>query len=166
MNLQRLFAPILLAAGLAWAGATPAADRAVAKTDAKSIERGRYVAKIAGCNACHTPGYAVSGGNVQESAWLLGDGLGWRGAWGTTYARNLRRYMSFLTEDEWVDVAHTVPFRPPMPTSTLRDMTEADLRALYRFVRQLGPSGEQGPEYVPPHRDPKGPVVEFPAPST
>lgn len=132
--------------------------------DARSIDRGRYVARIAGCNDCHTAGYAESGGNVPEKDWLKGDQLGWRGPWGTTYPRNLRMFMSGLTEDQWVHTAQTVRLRPPMPWFALRDMSESDLRALYRFVRQLGPLGEQAPEYVPPDREPLGPVVQFPAP--
>ena len=42
------------------------------KADAQSIARGRYIAKIAGCNDCHTAGYALSGGKVPEKDWLHG----------------------------------------------------------------------------------------------
>jgi mono/diheme cytochrome c family protein len=58
--------------------------------DSKSIARGRYIVKIAGCNDCHTPGYFQTGGKVPEKEWLVGDKLGWRGPWGTTYPSNLR----------------------------------------------------------------------------
>lgn len=57
-----------------------------------SIERGRYLAKIGGCNDCHTPGYGLSGGQVPEAQWLVGDQLGWNGPWGTTYPSNLRLF--------------------------------------------------------------------------
>jgi len=143
------------------------APQAAAKTkpsDSKMIERGKYLARIAGCNDCHTPGYAQSGGNVPEKDWLIGDRLGWRGPWGTTYPANLRQYMQKLTEEQWLKVAHTVQTRPPMPWFALRDMTQADLRALYRFIRHLGPAGEAAPTYLPPDQTPKGPVVSFPAP--
>jgi len=59
----------------------------------KSLDRGRYLVKIAGCNDCHTAGYAETAGKVPEKQWLTGDQLGWRGPWGTTYAANLRLYM-------------------------------------------------------------------------
>ena len=36
---------------------------------------------VAGCNDCHTRDYAIKGGQVPEAAWLMGDELGWRGAW-------------------------------------------------------------------------------------
>ena len=50
-----------------------------------------------------------------------------------------------------------------MPWFALRDMTEQDLRAFYRFVRQLGPLGNPAPAYVPPGQAPTGPYVQFPA---
>ena len=59
----------------------------------KSLDRGRYLVKIAGCNDCHTTGYAEAGGKIPEKQWLTGDQLGFRGPWGTTYPINLRLYM-------------------------------------------------------------------------
>lgn len=130
--------------------------------DAPGVARGRYLVKTAGCNDCHTAGYAASGGKVPEAQWLTGDSLGWRGGWGTTYPRNLRRFMAGLTEDQWVHVARTAQFRPPMPWFALRDMDDGDLRSIYRFVRTLRPLGDQAPEYLPPGVAPKGPVIAFP----
>jgi mono/diheme cytochrome c family protein len=129
-----------------------------------SVERGRYLAKVAGCNDCHTAGYMPTAGKVPESEWLKGDALGWNGPWGTTYAPNLRIFMSKLREDQWVQFAKAAQLRPPMPWFTLHDMTEADQRALYRFVKTLGPVGEQAPAYLPPGVAPKGTFVSFPAP--
>jgi mono/diheme cytochrome c family protein len=39
-----------------------AADAVHAAQNAKQVERGRYIVKIAGCNDCHTPGYAPTNG--------------------------------------------------------------------------------------------------------
>ena len=128
------------------------------------IEHGRYLVRIAGCNDCHTPNYPQTGGKVPESEWLTGDALGWRGPWGTTYPTNLRLYMQDLTEEQWVKKAKTLNARPPMPWFNLRDMTAPDLRALYRYVRYLGPAGKPAPAFVPPDQEPKGPAVQFPAP--
>jgi len=125
-------------------------------------ERGRYLIKITGCNDCHTPGYAEAGGKIPEKDWLIGDSMGWRGPWGTTYASNLRLYMQLLSEDQWVKIAHTVQFRPPMPWFALHDMTEQDLRAIYRFIRNMGPAGEPAPAYLPPEKEPQGPYIVFP----
>ena len=104
-------------------------------------ERGRYLVKISGCNDCHTAGYLMANGNVEESKWLMGDSLGWVGPWGTTYARNLRNYFQTMTEDEWVQAAKSVELRPPMPWFTLRIMSDEDLRAIYQYIHSLGRCG-------------------------
>lgn len=142
-----------------------AADGASAKSpQARLIERGRYLARTAGCNDCHTPGYAMSGGKVPEAQWLTGDALGWQGPWGTTYPTNLRIWFAGMTEARWLKTARTAQFRPPMPWFALRDMTDYDLRAIYHFVQHLGPAGGPAPAYVPPGQAAPGPVIVFPAP--
>jgi hypothetical protein len=148
-------------AALAAAALVPAAHSQAA--DGVSVARGRYIAKIAGCNDCHTAGYAMSGGKVPEKDWLLGDGLGWNGEWGTTYPPNLRIFMQNLTEAEWVTTAKNLKSRPPMPWFALHDMSETDLRSFYRLVKSLGPVGTPAPAYLPPGQMPKGPYVQFPA---
>lgn len=149
------------------AGAGIAADAALA-ADKKGLDslaaRGRYVVTIAGCNDCHTPGYAMSGGKVDEKAWLTGDTLGWRGPWGTTYPVNLRLYMQKVSEKEWVEAARHLTARPPMPYWSLNHMSDVDLRSVYRYVRTLGPAGKEAPAFVAPGKEPKGPYVTFPAP--
>jgi hypothetical protein len=37
-----------------------------------------------------------------------------------------------------------------------------DLRAIYQYVKTLGPAGEPAPAYLPPGVEPKGPVARFP----
>ena len=89
---SRIALTFAVAAGLALAAqprGAAAAGREKAPAGESKVDRGRYLVKIAGCNDCHTAGYAAAAGNVPESAWLTGDTLGWRGAWGTTYAANL-----------------------------------------------------------------------------
>ncbi len=129
--------------------------------DSKSVEHGRYLVKIAGCNDCHTPSYAQTGGKVPEEQWLTGSQLGQRGPWGTTYPSNLRLSISERTEDQWVKVAKTAQYRPPMPWFTLHDMTEQDFRAIYRFIKYQRPAGESAPSFVPFDQDPKGLFVQF-----
>jgi hypothetical protein len=150
----------ILMACLAILVALPAA--AQTKDDAL-LKRGRYVTIIGGCNDCHTAGYAPTGGKVPETQWLAGDILGFRGDWGTTYATNLRLYFQELTEDEWMKKAKGLPARPPMPWFNLRDMSNNDLRAMYRYIRSLGPLGKPAPAYLPPDKTPPQPYVQFPA---
>jgi uncharacterized membrane protein len=148
-----VFASAALAAGAATKG----------KTD-PWVERGRYGVAIGGCNDCYTPGFAENGGKADEKVLLTGDGLGWRGPWGTTYPVNLRIFMQKRTEQEWVAYARKVQARPPMPFWALNRMRTGDLRAVYRHVRSLGPGGRPAPDLVPPGTDPRPPYVQFPAP--
>jgi len=153
-----------LLAGLA-TSLTPAAaqDKATKKKMPDDVARGRYLVQIAGCNDCHTPGYAPSNGKVDEKLWMTGDALGWRGPWGTTYAANLRLVAQSMPEDVWVKRARS-ELRPPMPWFNLRDMRERDVRAIYRYLKYVGPAGQPAPAYVPPDKEPKPPFVQFPAP--
>jgi len=108
-------------------------------------------------------GYAPSNGKVDEKLWMTGDALGWRGPWGTTYAANLRLVAQSMPEDVWVKRARS-ELRPPMPWFNLRDMRERDVRAIYRYLKYVGPAGQPAPAYVPPDKEPKPPFVQFPAP--
>jgi mono/diheme cytochrome c family protein len=156
----------LVACGTAALVVTLAVSRVAATPMARdsSIERGRYLVKIAGCNDCHTAGYAQTGGQIPESQWLLGDAVGWQGPWGTTYPTNLRLHLQNYSEAQWMAYASTLRARPPMPWFALHDMEEADLRALYRYIRSLGPAGTPAPAYVPPGEVPQGPAIRFPEP--
>ena len=143
-----------------------AAEKA-AKSNAKTepetdIERGRYLVAVSGCNDCHTPGFLVRGNKVPEKDWLTGGSLGWRGPWGTTYPANLRLYFQEITEEQWVHVAKEIQRRPPMPYYSLNQMAEPDVRAMYKYIRSLGPAGKPAPKYVPPDKVPPQPYVQFP----
>lgn len=171
MTLKQQIVPVLVVllsilAICLWA----AADMASAKDpnqgiDMKQVEHGRYLSRIAGCNDCHTPGYLLTEGKVPETLWLTGEKFGWRGLWGTTYASNLRLFITALTEDQWVATARGLKARPPMPWFNLNLMHEKDLKAIYQYVRYLGPAGEAAPAYVPPGQEPNTPYALFPSPS-
>jgi mono/diheme cytochrome c family protein len=142
-----------------------AVERRGAGTDASDdIARGKYLAMIAGCNDCHTPGYMMTAGKVDEKVWLTGEALGWSGPWGTTYPSNLRLLVQNMTADQFMTHARSPQRRPPMPWFALRDMTDADVKAIYAFLKHLGPAGKPAPAYLPPGQQAQGPVVVFPAP--
>lgn len=136
---------------------------AVAATldDAALVERGEYIARTSGCNDCHTPGYAESGGQAPRERWLVGTPLGWNGPWGTTYAANLRLKLQDMDEAAWLEYSAGLHTRPPMPDFAVRAMDEQDRRALYRFVRSLGPGGTPAPAYLPPGQEPPLPYVKW-----
>lgn len=124
------------------------------------IARGRYLVTIAGCNDCHTPNYPETGGQVPEAQWLTGSQLGWKGSWGVSYAANLRLSVQNFSEDDWLKRASS-PMLPPMPWFNLRDMEARDKRALYRYIKSLGPAGEPAPLALAPGVEAKTPVVSF-----
>ena len=125
-----------------------------------SVQRGRYLAVIGGCNDCHTEGYAQKAGKVPETEWLTGNREGFKGPWGTTYPANLRLAVQGMSEAEWMKHARK-PTRPPMPWFNLRDMSDQDVRALHRYIKSLGPGGNPAPAYVPPGQTPMTPYIDF-----
>jgi mono/diheme cytochrome c family protein len=125
------------------------------------VEAGRYLAIVAGCNDCHTENYLFTEGNVPETDWFLGSSMGWRGPWGTTYARNLRVTVSTMTEDTWVEMLRTRTGLPPMPWMNVNQLAESDMRALYRYFQSLGAEGEQTPNPVPPEQEPTTPFISL-----
>ena len=166
MNHIRAITTLLGLAALAGAATAVSNSRGEAPARAAhgDVERGRYLTLVAGCNDCHTPGYAEAAGQVPESQWLIGDAVGWQGPWGTTYATNLRLRLAQMSEPQWLAYARAFQPRPPMPWFNVHAMTEEDLRAFYRYVRHLGPAGRDAPAYVPPGQPVAGPVISFPAP--
>lgn len=144
--------------------AEPAAPAGPA-TDAELLARGEYLVRIGGCNDCHTAGYAERQGDLDKSQWLTGSPLGYRGPWGTTYAANLRLTLAQMDEAQWLAYSATLRTRPLMPDFALRAMPEDDRRALYRFVKSLGPAGEPAPAYLPPGSAPPAPYLELVLPA-
>jgi mono/diheme cytochrome c family protein len=164
--LARLFSVLLFATMAGNAGSAHAQkkeEKKTAKPMSKEAQRGKYLAKIAGCNDCHTPAYMENAGKVDEATWLTGDTLGWRGPWGTTYASNLRLVAKDMTAEQFVARARS-ELRPPMPWFAVRDMTDADVKAIYAYIRHLGPAGNPAPAYLPPDKTPSGPFIQFPGP--
>ena len=140
-----------------WAGAAVcvalalgvSVESVAGETAGDPVARGRYLVTICGCNDRHTDGYLQNGGEVPETEWLKGTAVGYQGPWGTTYASNLRLVIGKMSEAQWV--AHARKERlPPMPWFNLAKMTDDDLKAVYAYVRSLGPAGVATPAYVAP----------------
>jgi mono/diheme cytochrome c family protein len=130
--------------------------------DKNLVDRGRYLVRIAGCNDCHTPGYLQAEGKVDEKLWLTGDAFGWRGPWGTTYPTNLRLYAAGLSQGQWLERVATMRPRPPMPYFNVQAMSEQDRKAIYAYLKFLGPAGQPAPGWVPPDKQPPQPYAQFP----
>jgi mono/diheme cytochrome c family protein len=153
MNTPMKIAGALLAAWAGLASAQPPASDA-------DIRHGRYLIQTSGCNDCHTAGYMQKDGHVPEAEWLTGDAMGWQGPWGTTYPANLRLLFQQIDEKTWLARARQ-PMRPPMPSPSLRAMSDADLKAIYRYVKSLEVKGLAAPAYVPPGGKVATPYFDF-----
>jgi len=132
-----------------------------AEADQEIINRGRYLIKVGDCNGCHTPGYMQSPKSIPESDWLVGDSIGWRGAWGTTYAPNLRISVDQYTETAWVIMVKTREANPPMPWASLNAWSDNDARAVYRYIKSLGLKGDKMPDALPPGVEPTTPYFDL-----
>lgn len=148
----------LLTAGLLLCSLQLKAEEKIQKVD---IERGRYLVKTTGCNDCHTPAFGLKNGDVSEKDWLIGDQVGWKGPWGTTYPTNLRERVQTMKESDFIHYAKNLKTRPPMPWYAVNVMKNEDLRAMYRFIKSLGPSQNKVPMALPPGETPKGPYMDM-----
>ena len=83
------------------------------------------------------------------------------GPWGTTYAANLRLKAAEMDEAGWLKYTAELHTRPIMPDFNVRAMHEDDRRALYRFIKSLGPGGQKAPEYLPPGQTPPLPYLQM-----
>jgi hypothetical protein len=172
----RLSAVLLLAgaaacqSGATSAGATSAATSAMPATNgpavqAESMEKaGEYLTIVGGCNDCHTENWSASEGKVEPADRMAGMKVGFRGSWGTVYGKNLRTIVQRMSEDRWVKVLSTADSgdgRPPMPWWNTAKMNERDLRAMYRYVKGLGPKTNGVPRGLPVGKEPTGPYISL-----
>jgi hypothetical protein len=127
------------------------------------IERGRYVIGVMGCNNCHTPDYLVRRSKVPEEDWLVGSTLGFRGQFGTAYPTNLRLLLNNMAEDDWLPLAKKMRERAPMADVMLPNAIDQDLRAIYKFIKYLGPKGTPAPNRLPKGVTPTTQYVEITA---
>ncbi len=124
-----------------------------------AIERGRYLVGYGSCNDCHTPGWRESDGKTPVSDWMTGSNLGYRGPWGTSYPPNVRLEFARISEGDWLFMVGSRGGHWPMVWHDLRMLDDDDRRAIYRFVRSLGPAGHEAPNDLPPSQEPKTPYI-------
>ncbi len=147
-----------------FAGCAGCSHQADERERGPDVERGRYVVEIMGCNDCHTPDYMGSGSSLPEEDWLVGGTLGFHGSWGTAYPANLRLILNSMSEHDWLILARTMRQTSPMSWVRLPKVTDQDLRAVYRFVKYLGPKGTPAPARLPAGVIPTTDYLEFPEP--
>ena len=139
---------------------SPTTDPAV---QAMTMEQaGEYLTIVGSCNDCHTQGWTESKGKVAPADRFAGLNVGFRGEWGTVYGKNLRTVTQRQSEDHWVKVLTTADEgdgKPPMPWWNTALMNERDLRAMYRYIKSLGPNVKGTPRNLPVGKEPTGPYI-------
>jgi mono/diheme cytochrome c family protein len=110
-----------------------------------TLAYGEYLARIGHCMECHTP--RGSDGQLRPSA-LGAGGQSFPGPWGNSLSRNLTPHASGLKDwsDEQIIKAIRTgvdrdgkPYKPPMAFAYYRNVSDADMRALLRYLRSLKP---------------------------
>ena len=138
----------------------PSSEPAV---QAVSMEKaGEYLTLVGSCNDCHTQGWSESKGKVAPADRFAGLNVGFRGEWGTVYGKNLRTIVQRQSEVHWVQVLKTADGgdgKPPMPWWNTANMSDRDLRAMYRYIKSLGPKPNGVPRSLRPGVEPTGPYV-------
>lgn len=125
-------------------------------------EAGEYLTIVGSCNDCHTQGWTELKGKVAPADRFAGLNVGFRGEWGTVYGKNLRTITQRQNEDHWVQVLRTSDGgdgKPPMPWWNTALMSDRDLRAMYRYIKSLGPNPNGTPRNLVPGKEPTGPYI-------
>jgi mono/diheme cytochrome c family protein len=173
---RALGAAAMLFASLACHGSTPATGAAAGAVSSSAMpaspgpavqaatmeQAGEYLTIVGSCNDCHTQGWSESGGKIPPADRFAGLNLGFRGSWGTSYGKNLRTITQRQTEDHWVETLRTADGgdgKPPMPWWNTAMMSDRDLRAMYRYIKSLGPKPNGVPRGLPPGKEPTGPFI-------
>lgn len=125
------------------------------------LARGQALVVYGTCNDCHTPGWRDADGAIPVARWLTGSSVGFRGWWGTSYPTNIRLEFQAMPVERWIQAVRTRAGHPPMVWQDLRQLPDADLRAIYAFVKSLGPAGTPAPAAVEPWRQPSTPFIDM-----
>ena len=126
---------------------------------------GEYLLIVGSCHDCHTAKWTETQGKVPADDYMTGNPVGYKGPWGTVYGKNLRTIAARQSEDHWVNVLKTADDGDghlPMPWHNTAKMNEADLRAIYKYVKSLGSKvGERIPRSLKPGIQPTSAYVDL-----
>jgi cytochrome c553 len=151
--------------GVACLLSTPALAQGPHVTADTPEQAGAYLLIVGSCHDCHTPNWVESGGKTSKDSLMTGRGLGFKGPWGVDYSKNLRVIADREGEDHWVNTLKTADDGDghlPMPWHNTKLMSDDDLRAMWKYVKSLGPAqGERIPRSVRPGKEPVGQYIDL-----
>lgn len=101
---------------------------------------------------------------LPEGPWLVtvsGTNTAWAGPWGTSFTANLtpdrETGMGTWSEQDFVDTIQSARHQgrgrsilPPMPVQALSNLTEADLRAIFAYLRTVPAVKNRVPQPIAP----------------
>ena len=153
----------LLAYAMRYPEIAKIAKPAAATFPAALVKKGEELAGIGNCAVCHTRpgGMALAGGlpldtpfGVIHTTNITPDEATGIGAWPEeAFIRAMR---------EGVDREGHYLY-PAFPYDYFTRTTTDDLKAIYAYLKHLGPTGQPAAHYVPADKMPGGPFVQFPA---
>jgi mono/diheme cytochrome c family protein len=151
---------------------TASVKKSDAEARAAKLARGKQISWSSGCIDCHTPGTFY--GTPDTTRLFSGSELGWEGAWGVTYPRNLtpdpETGIASWTEQDIVNAVRLghrpdqTPILPPMPWPAYSQMSDDDVYALAAYLKSIPPVKHRSPDRIPPGVKATGPRLTFPAP--
>lgn len=118
------------------------------------VQMGSRLANLAGCIDCHTP--QIKGENLPGLE-FAGGGV-FRGPWPTVASANITpdaSGISYYDETLFLQAMRTGyvkarPLSPVMPISVYKNLTDADLKAIFAFLRTVKPVKHQVDNSEPP----------------
>lgn len=129
--------------------------------DQKTIDEGKRLLKVMGCNDCHTPQYFEKNGEVPEDQALTGNNVGFKGPWGVSYPTNLRLLVRSFKKESFITYVRNKNYLPPMPGVNIKHMTDDELEAMFAYLKTAGPAGKKAPANLKPGQKPTTPYIYF-----
>ena len=143
-----------------------------------AVQRGEYLVKIMECDACHTPmgpdgrpdfshrlgGHRAGSPVANYSGGPIGSfaltNTSWAGPWGVSFSRNLtpdpETGLGKWSEADFIKAIRTgtTPRRglllPPMPWPAYANATDADLKAIWAYLKTVQPIKNKVLDRIPP----------------
>jgi hypothetical protein len=100
---------------------------------------------------------------VRTGQWVIfnGQNTAFAGPWGVSFAANLtpdatgigtwtfEQFNSAMRKGKFKGLANSRPLMPPMPWQNYKDMSDADMKAVFVYLKSLRPVSNVVPAYVP-----------------
>jgi hypothetical protein len=164
---------VVLVAGLA-SCSQPAEEQSqpIQFSNEELVLRGKYIVTVSACHDCHSPKvFSPERGMELDTTRLLS---GWtlfspgltasQGPWGLSYSANLtphetgignwtfEQFETAIRKGKYKGLEASRPLLPPMPWQMYQNFSDADLRAVFAYLKSLKPIDNLVPQPVNPDK--------------